>query len=101
MGPFPIATGQQKFIILAVDYFTKWVEAEPLEKITELNAKQFLWKNIICHFGIPVRVITDNGTQFTGKIFTSFVNIFIFNSSTQLSPILRLIGKQRLQIKQF
>ncbi|KAI0507981.1 hypothetical protein KFK09_014111 [Dendrobium nobile] len=61
---------------MAVDYFTKWVEAEPLAKITKANAKQFLWKNIICHFGIPAKVITDNGTQFTGKIFTSFCEDF-------------------------
>ncbi|XP_020699658.2 uncharacterized protein LOC110111927 [Dendrobium catenatum] len=72
LGPFSIATGQRKFIILAVDYFTKWVEAEPLAKITETNAKQFLWKNIICRFGIPAKVITDNGTQFTGRVFTTF-----------------------------
>ncbi|PKU67383.1 hypothetical protein MA16_Dca016441 [Dendrobium catenatum] len=76
MGPFPIATGQRKFIILAVDYFTKWVEVEPLAKITEANAKQFLWKNIICRFGIPAKVITDNGTEFTGKIFTFFCKDF-------------------------
>ncbi|PKU70148.1 hypothetical protein MA16_Dca010268 [Dendrobium catenatum] len=56
----------------AVDYFTKWVEVEPLAKITEVNAKQFLWKNIICRFGIPAKVIIDNGTQFTGKVFTTF-----------------------------
>ncbi|XP_020689428.2 uncharacterized protein LOC110104595, partial [Dendrobium catenatum] len=67
MGPFPIATGQRKFIILAVDYFTKWVEAEPLTKITEANAKQFLWKSIICRFDIPAKIINDNGTQFTGR----------------------------------
>ncbi|KAI0495696.1 hypothetical protein KFK09_021999 [Dendrobium nobile] len=72
VGHFPIATGQQKFIILVVNYFTKWVEVEPLTKITEANAKQFLWKNIICCFGIPAKVITDNETQFTGKIFTIF-----------------------------
>ncbi|XP_020687591.1 uncharacterized protein LOC110103278 [Dendrobium catenatum] len=72
MRPFLIATGQRKFIILAVDYFTKWVEAEPLAKITETNAKQFLWKNIICRFGIPAKVITDNGSQFTGRVFTAF-----------------------------
>ncbi|KAI0489255.1 hypothetical protein KFK09_029097 [Dendrobium nobile] len=72
MEPFPIATRQRKFIILAVDYFTKWVEAETLAKITEANAKQFVWKNIICRFGIPAKIITDNGTQFTGKIFTTF-----------------------------
>ncbi|XP_020675858.1 uncharacterized protein LOC110094864 [Dendrobium catenatum] len=72
LGPFPIATGKRKFIILAVDYFTKWVEAEPLVKITEANSKQFLWKNIICRFGNPAKVVTDNGTQFTGRVFTIF-----------------------------
>ncbi|PKU60276.1 hypothetical protein MA16_Dca027859 [Dendrobium catenatum] len=84
MGPFPIATGQRKFIILAVDYFTKWVEAEPLAKITEANAKQFLWKNIICRFGIPAKVITDNGTQFTGRVFTTFckdLHIHLINTA--------------------
>ncbi|XP_020592478.1 uncharacterized protein LOC110032999 [Phalaenopsis equestris] len=69
---FPIATGQQKFIILAVDYFTKWVEAKLLAKITEANAKQFVWKNIICRFGLPAKIITNNRTQFTGRVFTSF-----------------------------
>ncbi|KAI0497309.1 hypothetical protein KFK09_020532 [Dendrobium nobile] len=76
MGPFPIAIGQQKFIILAIDYFTKWVEAELLAKITEANAKQFLWKNIIYHISISLRVITNNGTQFTRMIITSFYKDF-------------------------
>ncbi|XP_042456410.1 uncharacterized protein LOC122040975 [Zingiber officinale] len=35
VGPFPMATGQRKFLLVAVDYFFKWVEAEPLVKITE------------------------------------------------------------------
>jgi len=34
VGPFPQATGQRKFLLVAVDYFTKWIEAEPLAKIT-------------------------------------------------------------------
>ncbi|KAK8913989.1 hypothetical protein KSP39_PZI024103 [Platanthera zijinensis] len=70
LGPLPLASGQRKFIIMAIDYFTKWIEAEPLAKITEENAKQFVWKNIVCRFGIPAVIITDNGTQFTGKSFT-------------------------------
>ncbi|KAL0398238.1 UNVERIFIED_CONTAM: hypothetical protein Sradi_2167100 [Sesamum radiatum] len=47
VGPFPQATGQRKFLIVAVDYyFTKWVEAEALAKITEKEVIRFLWKNI-------------------------------------------------------
>ncbi|KAL0416730.1 UNVERIFIED_CONTAM: hypothetical protein Slati_3504900 [Sesamum latifolium] len=39
VGPFPLATGQRKFLLVAIDYFTKWVEAEPLARITEGEAK--------------------------------------------------------------
>ncbi|KAL2237242.1 UNVERIFIED_CONTAM: hypothetical protein Sindi_0915900 [Sesamum indicum] len=67
VGPFPQAAGQRKFLIIAVDYFTKWVEAEPLAKISEKEVIKFLWKNIICRFGIPRAIISDNGTQFSGN----------------------------------
>ena len=42
-----------KFLVVGIDYFTKWVEAEPLAKVTEQNVRSFVWKSIICHFGIP------------------------------------------------
>ncbi|XP_073031230.1 uncharacterized protein [Primulina eburnea] len=56
----------RKFLIVAVDYFTKWVEAEALAKISEKEVISFLWKNIVCRFGIPRALISDNGTQFSG-----------------------------------
>ncbi|KAL0427954.1 UNVERIFIED_CONTAM: hypothetical protein Slati_2970200 [Sesamum latifolium] len=67
VGPFPLAAGQRKFLLVAVDYFTKWVEAEPLARITEGEVMKFIWKNIICHFGIPREIISDNGGQFQGR----------------------------------
>ncbi|KAK4409495.1 Ribonuclease HI [Sesamum angolense] len=63
------ATGQREYLIVAVDYFSKWVEAEPLSRISEKEIIEFVWKNIICRFGIPRAFITDNGTQFQGKEF--------------------------------
>ncbi|KAL0449180.1 UNVERIFIED_CONTAM: hypothetical protein Slati_1474400 [Sesamum latifolium] len=53
VGPFPLAPGQKKFLLVAIDYFTKWVEAEPLARITEGEIMKFIWKNIICRFGLP------------------------------------------------
>ena len=53
LGPFPTATGQRRFLVVAVDYFTKWVEAEPLTTITTRNVQNFVLKNIVCHFGLP------------------------------------------------
>ena len=42
MGPFPAGTKQAKFLVIAIDYFTKWVEAKPLATITEKNVKNFI-----------------------------------------------------------
>ncbi|XP_073278732.1 uncharacterized protein [Primulina huaijiensis] len=66
VGPFPIAPAQKKFLLVAVDYFSKWVEAEPLARITESDVLKFLWKNIVCRYGVPRRLISDNGRQFQG-----------------------------------
>ncbi|KAL0444192.1 UNVERIFIED_CONTAM: hypothetical protein Slati_2141900 [Sesamum latifolium] len=46
VGPFPLAMGQRKFLLVAIDYFTKWVEAEPLARIPEGEVMKFIWKNI-------------------------------------------------------
>ncbi|KAI3448580.1 hypothetical protein Pfo_005245 [Paulownia fortunei] len=51
VGPFPLAIGQRKFLIVAVDYFSKWVEAEPVAKITESQVMKFLWGSIVCRYG--------------------------------------------------
>ena len=65
LGPFsPKAPGQLEFIIVAVDYFTKWIEAIPLASTTVANVKKFLWQNIICRYGLPQEIITDRGPQF-------------------------------------
>uniref|UniRef100_A0A2N9GXW1 Integrase catalytic domain-containing protein n=1 Tax=Fagus sylvatica TaxID=28930 RepID=A0A2N9GXW1_FAGSY len=63
VGPLPRAPGNKKFLIVATDYFTKWIEAEPLSHIREVDTKRFLWKSIITRFGIPWAVISDNGTS--------------------------------------
>ncbi|KAJ4720741.1 Retrovirus-related Pol polyprotein from transposon opus [Melia azedarach] len=71
-GPFPVGQGQAKFAIVAVDYFTKWAEVEPLAKITEKRTTDFIWRSIICRFGVPRVIITDNGRQFDNEKFRNF-----------------------------
>nr|KYP76142.1 Transposon Ty3-I Gag-Pol polyprotein [Cajanus cajan] len=73
LGPFPLAKGQCKFLVVAVDYFTKWIEADPLTTITAANVQKFVWKNIITRFGIPYAIISDNRLQFTDKKFNTFL----------------------------
>ena len=53
--------------MFGTDYFIKWVEAEPLYNIKDLDAKKFVWKNIVTWFGIPHTFISDNGLQFNSK----------------------------------
>ena len=64
VGPLPQGKGQVKFLLVAIDYFTKWVEAEALATITVAIIQNFVWTNIICKFGIPLTIISNNGRQF-------------------------------------
>nr|XP_023899446.1 uncharacterized protein LOC112011304 [Quercus suber] len=72
IGPFPRATGGRKFVLVAIDYFTKWAEAEALANIRDVEVKKFVWKNIITRFGVPNTIISDNGLQFDSRAFRDF-----------------------------
>ena len=72
MGPFLTALRQLKFLVVDIDYFTKWVEAEPLATITEKSIRTFVWRNIICRYGIPRMFVSDNGKQFDNDAFRDF-----------------------------
>jgi hypothetical protein len=71
LGPFPRAIGKYCFLFIAIDKFTKWPEATPVVNITQSVAVAFL-KSIVCRFGVPNRVITDNGTQFRSRLFKEY-----------------------------
>ena len=73
LGPFPQGPGQVKYLIVGVDYFTKWIEAEPLATITAQKSRKFLYKHIVTRFGVPYSITTDNGTQFTDTSFQNLV----------------------------
>ena len=76
LGLFPIGTRQMKFLVVGIDYFTKWVEAEPLANITQQNVKNFVWKNIVCRFRVPRVLVSDNGRQFDNALFKDFCEYF-------------------------
>ncbi|XP_072064544.1 uncharacterized protein [Arachis hypogaea] len=76
LGPFPKAPGQVKFLLVSIDYFSKWIEAQPLAHITAEKVRSFIWKNIICRYGIPREIISDNGRQFTDHKLATFLTNF-------------------------
>ena len=59
--------GNWASLIVAMDYFMKWVEAEPLVHIPEANTTNFMKNNILYRLEIPNTIITDNETQFDNK----------------------------------
>ena len=72
MGPFLTVVRQLKFLVVGIYYFTKWVEAETLPTITEKNIRNSVWRNIICRYGIPRVIVSDNGKQFDNNAFRDF-----------------------------
>ena len=72
LGPFSPRKGQVKFLIVAINYFTKWIDAKPLATITTQQVQQFVWKDIICRYDLPHTIITDNDREFIDKELAKF-----------------------------
>ena len=53
--------GNRRWLLVRTDYFTKWVEVEPLANIRDVDAKKFIWRNIVTRFEVPHTLISDNG----------------------------------------
>ena len=62
VGPFKRSKDKKTHLLVVVDKFTKWVEAEPVRKCDAATTVQFI-KKVIFHFGFPHSIITDNGTS--------------------------------------
>ncbi|XP_048501500.1 uncharacterized protein LOC104893263 [Beta vulgaris subsp. vulgaris] len=78
LGPFTTATGGRRFLIVGIDYFTKWIEAEPTAKIKVNQVKKFIWENIMTRFGIPASIVFDHGLQFDCCPVQAFLADFRF-----------------------
>jgi len=50
-----------KYLIVAIDYFTKWIEAQPIATITARQVQNFMWKQVICRHGLPHSVVPVMG----------------------------------------
>ena len=72
VGPLPLAPAQKKLLLVATDYFSKWIEADAFVSIKDRDVTQFIWKNIVCRFGIPRSIVSDNGPQFNSRVYRDF-----------------------------
>jgi hypothetical protein len=72
LGPLPPAQGNLKYVVVAVEYFSKWIEAKPLVTVTSATIQKFFWQHIVCRFDVPKAITMDNRTQFDAETFKDF-----------------------------
>jgi transposase InsO family protein len=93
-GAAPTSTGGFTNLLVAVDKFSKWIEARPIVSVRSEEAVSF-FTDIIYRFSIPNTIITDNGTQFTGKKFLNFCDDNNIMWTGRLLLTRRRMGKSR------
>ena len=76
VGPLSISNSGNKYIIVAMDYLTKWPEAKPTKGATAQETVQFIYEDIICRHGCPGKILTDRGTHFNNQLLQKLSNKF-------------------------
>ena len=68
VGPLPITKNNNHYIVVAIDYLTKWAEARAISNAAATTILPFLYEDIICRHGFPNEIISDRGTTFVNEI---------------------------------
>ena len=76
MGPLPRTLTGKRYIIVAVDHFTKWTEARSLNHADAQSITQFIYEDIICRHGVPTILSSDRGTEFINELVTALTNMY-------------------------
>ena len=76
MGSFPTTSRQKRFLLVIVDYFTRWIELFPMRMTTSIDIVQILINEVFSRYGFPKYILSDNGPQFVSDIFNDFCYSF-------------------------
>lgn len=75
-GPLPITKNGNKYIIVAMDYFSKWPEAKAIPNAKADTVAEFIYKEIICRHGVPDEILSDRGTSFINQVVDGLCDKF-------------------------
>ena len=73
MGHLPVTKRGYRFIVVAMDYLTKFTEVRALKTSVKKEVAQFVYKHIVTRFGIPLEMVSDNGPQFTSDVWEHLI----------------------------
>ena len=79
MGPLPRTKTGKRYIILAVDFFTKYIEAVATEEADAQTVSKFIYSDIICRHGVPAEITSDQGTEFCNELNTKLFRTYHVN----------------------
>lgn len=68
VGPLPITERGNRYIVVAMDYFSRWPEARPLKAANAISVAEFIYDEIICRFSTPRIIQSDQGTHFVNEV---------------------------------
>ena len=69
-GPLPVTSNGNRYIVIAMDYFSKWPEAKAIPNMKAETVAKFIYEDIICRHGVPQEILSDRGTSFVNKIIS-------------------------------
>jgi hypothetical protein len=76
VGPLPRTARGKKYIVVAMDYFTKWPEARALTEATAEKVTEFIYEDIICRHGCPKKILSDRGSHFNNNMMKTLTGKF-------------------------
>jgi len=74
-GPFPVDQFGFRYVCIGVDSLTRWAEIRPSKTATAADAANFLYHDIVCHFGLPKSIQSDNGPHFANEVIERLTQI--------------------------
>ena len=86
LGPLPTTEAGNKYLLIAADYFTKWVEAYPLPNQEATTVAEALVKNFVCRFGVPLIIHSDQGRNFESLVFSEMCRLLGIHK-TRTTPL--------------